>query len=45
MKETGEPGECHGLVTGHRQTLSHNGVSSTTRLSGILTHTVSDERH
>jgi len=38
-------GECHGLATGHWQTLSHNVVSSTLCLGGIRTHTVSGDRH
>ena len=34
-EETGVPGENHRLVASHRQTLSHNVVSSTPRLNGI----------
>ena len=35
----------HWPVASHWQTLSHNVVSSTPRLSGIRTHNVSDDRH
>jgi hypothetical protein len=40
-KETGVPGENHQPVTSHRQTSSHNVVSSTPRLSGLRTHNIS----
>ena len=42
MEETGVPGENHWPVASHWQTLSHNVVSSTPRLSGIRTHNVSN---
>ena len=35
----------HRPVTSHWQTLSHNVLSSTPRLSGIWTHNVSGDRH
>ena len=38
VEETGVPGENHRHVASHRQTLSHNVVSSTPRLSGVRTH-------
>ena len=38
VEETGEPGANHRPATSHWQTLSHNVVSSTPRLSGIQTH-------
>ena len=38
VEETGVPGENHRTVASHWQTLSHNIVSSTPRLSGIRTH-------
>ena len=40
-KETGVPGENHQPVTSHRQTSSHNVVSSTPCLSGVRTHNIS----
>ena len=40
-----ETGENNRPVGGHRQTLSHNVVSSTFRLSGIRTHNVSRDMH
>jgi hypothetical protein len=40
--ETGVPEENHKTVTSHCQTLSHNVVSSTSRLSKIKTHNISD---
>ena len=43
--KTGEPGEFHWTAASHWQTLSHNVVSSTPRLSGIRTHNVSGDRH
>ena len=45
VEETGVPGENHGPVASHRQTVSHNVVSSTPRMSGIRTHSVSGDRH
>jgi hypothetical protein len=45
VEETGVPGENHQPVASHRQTLSHNIVSSTPRLSRIRTHKVSGDRH
>jgi hypothetical protein len=39
------PGYNHLPVASHRQTLSHNVVSSTPRLSEIRTHNVSGDRH
>jgi hypothetical protein len=44
VEETGVPGENHRPVASHRQTLSHNVVSSTPRLSRIQTH-ISGDRH
>ena len=43
--ETGVHGETHIPAASHGQTLSHNVVSSTPRLSEIQTHNVSDGRH
>ena len=43
LEETGIPEEKHQPATSHWQTLSHNVVSSTPRLSGIRTHNVSDD--
>jgi hypothetical protein len=40
VEETRVPGENHRPVI-----LSHNVVSSTTRLSGIQTHNISGDRH
>jgi hypothetical protein len=45
VEETGEPGENHRLVASHLQTLSHNVVSSSPRMSGIRNHIVSEDRH
>ena len=39
------PGENSRPVPSHWQTLSHNVVSSTSRLSGIQTHNVSGDGH
>ena len=39
------PQKNHRSVASHWQTLSHNGVSSTTRMSGIRTQNVSGDRH
>jgi len=41
VEETGAPGENHLPCASHWLTLSHNVVSSTPRLSGILTQDVS----
>jgi hypothetical protein len=41
VEETGVPRRNHRSAASHCQTLSHNVASSTTRLSGILTHNVS----
>jgi hypothetical protein len=41
VEETGISGENEWPATSHRQTWSHNVVSSTPRLSGIRTHNVS----
>ena len=43
MEETGVPGENH--QPANQQTLSHNFVSSTPRLSGIRTHNVCGDWH
>ena len=43
-EETRVPGENHRPVGSHQQTLSHNVVSSTPRLSGIRTPNVSGDR-
>jgi len=45
VEETGVPGENHRPVANHWQTLSHNVVSSTPRLSGNQTLNVSGDRH
>ena len=45
MEETGVPGENRRSVTSHSQTLSHNVVLSTHRLSGIKTYNVSGDRY
>ena len=45
VKETAVPGENHQPAASHRQTLSHNVVSSTPHLSGIQTHNASGDRH
>jgi hypothetical protein len=44
VEETGVPGENHWPASSHWQTLSHNVVSSTPRLSGIRTHNASGDR-
>ena len=44
VQETGIPGENHRPVVSHRQTLSHNVVSSTLRLSGVQTYNVNSDR-
>jgi hypothetical protein len=43
VEETGVPGENQQPVANHWQTLSHNVVSSTPRLSGVLTHNISGD--
>jgi hypothetical protein len=45
VEETGVSGENHRPAASQRQTLSHNFVSSTPRLSGIRTHNVCGDRH
>ena len=45
VEETGVPGENHQPVASHRQTLSHNIVSSTPCLNGIRIHNISGDRH
>ena len=44
-KETEVPGENHRPDASHKQTLSHNVVSSTPRLSRIQTQNVSGDGH
>ena len=41
VEETRVPGENHRFAASRRQTLSHTDVSSTSRLSGIRSHSVS----
>jgi hypothetical protein len=43
VEETGVPGENHQSAASHWQTLSHNVVSSTPRLSGMRTHNYSGD--
>jgi hypothetical protein len=45
VEETGVPGENHLPVASHWQTLSHNVLWSTPRLSRIWTHNFSDDTH
>jgi len=45
VEETGVPGENHQSVASHLQTLLHNAVQSTPRLSEIRTHNFSGDRH
>jgi ABC-type Fe3+ transport system permease subunit len=45
VEKTGVPRENHRPATSHWQTLSHNVVSSTLRLSGSRTHNVSGDKH
>jgi hypothetical protein len=45
VEETGVPGENHRNVTSHRETLSHNVVSSTPCHDGVRTHNFSGDRH
>jgi hypothetical protein len=43
VEEAGVPGDNHRSAASHWQTLSHNVVSSTPRLSGIRAHNVSGD--
>ena len=43
VEETGVPGKNHRSAASHWQTLSHNVVSSTPRLSGMRTHNYSGD--
>jgi hypothetical protein len=45
VDETEVPGEKHRPAASHSQTVYHNGVSSTPRLSVIRTYNVSGDRH
>jgi hypothetical protein len=45
VEETRVHGENHRPVASYCQTLPHNVVSSTPRLSGVRTHNVSGDRH
>jgi hypothetical protein len=45
VEETGVPWENHRPVASHIQTLSHNVVSSTPRMSEVRTHSLSGDRH
>jgi hypothetical protein len=45
VEETRVPGENHRPAANRLQTLPNNVVSNTPRLSGILTHNVSGDRH
>jgi len=45
VEETRVPRKNHWLVANHWQTLSHNVVSSTLRLSEIRIHNSSGDRH
>jgi len=45
VEETGVHGETHRPVVSHCQTLLHNVVSITPRLSGVRTHNFSGDRH
>jgi hypothetical protein len=45
VDETGVPGENHRPVASHWQTLSHNVILSTPRLSGIRTDNLSSDRY
>ena len=42
VEEIKIPGENHQRAASHGQTLSHNVVSSTSRLNGIRTHNVNE---
>ena len=45
VEETRVHGENHRPTTSHWQTLSHNVILSSPRLSGVRTHNVSGDRH
>jgi hypothetical protein len=45
VEETGVSGENHQPAASHLQTLSHNVILSTSRLSRIQTHNISGDRH
>ena len=45
VEKKGVPGENHWPAACYWQTLSHNVVSSTPRMSGIQTHNVGGDRH
>jgi hypothetical protein len=45
VEKTGVPGENNRPAASHWHTLSHNVVSSTPRLSGIHTQSVSGDMH
>jgi hypothetical protein len=45
VEETGVPGENHQPPASHWQTLSHNVLSSTPRLSGKRTCNIKGDRH
>ena len=45
VEETGVHGENHCPAASHWQTLSHDVVSSTPRLSGIRTHNASGDKY
>ena len=45
VKEARVPGENHRPVPSHRQTLSHNVVSSKPRHKRVRTHNLSGDRH
>jgi hypothetical protein len=45
VEETGVPGENHRPAVSHLQTLAHNFVPSTPRLSRIRTHSFSGDRY
>ena len=45
VEEAKVSGENHRPTASHSQTLSHNIISSTPRMSGIRTHNFSDDRH
>jgi hypothetical protein len=45
VEETVVPRKTHRPATSHKQTLSHNIVSSTPRLSGIRIHNISGDRN
>jgi len=44
-EETRVPAEYHQPAASHWQTLSHNVVLSTPRMSGVRTHNVRGDRH